>query len=62
MHLSWNEIRHKAADFADAWRGQGYERGHTQLFYHGFFEVFGVPVRRVATFEAPVMGLGDRRG
>jgi len=62
VRLSWNEIRARAGRFAGEWAGQGYEKGQTQLFYRDFFEVFGVPVRRVASFEEPVRRLGDRRG
>ncbi|WOH59467.1 type IIL restriction-modification enzyme MmeI [Bradyrhizobium sp. BWC-3-1] len=54
MRLSWNEIRVRAARFAREWVGEGYEKGQTQLFYRDFFDVFGVPVRRVASFEEPV--------
>jgi len=62
MRLSWNEIRTRAASFAKEWEGEGYEKGQTQLFYRDFFDVFGVPVRRVASFEEPVKNLGDKRG
>jgi hypothetical protein len=62
MRLSWNEIRARAAKFAREWEGEGYEKGQTQLFYRDFFDVFGVPVRRVATFEEPVRRLGGKRG
>lgn len=62
MRLSWNEIRARAAKFAKEWEGEGYEKGQTQLFYRDFFDVFGVPVRRVASFEEPVKNLGDKRG
>lgn len=62
MRLSWNEIRARAAAFAADWAKEGYEKGQTQLFYRDLFEVFGVPVRRVASFEEPVKNLGDRRG
>ena len=62
MRLSYNEIRARAATFAQEWQGAGYEKGQTQLFYRDFFDVFGVPVRRVAAFEEPVKLLGDRRG
>jgi len=62
MRLSWNEIRTRAASFAMEWAGHGYEKGETQLFYRDFFDVFGMPVRRVATFEEPVKKLGDKRG
>ena len=62
MSLSQNEIRSRAGEFSREWAGHGYEKGETQLFYREFFDVFGVPVRRVATFEQPVKGLGDKRG
>lgn len=62
MRLSWNEIRARAAAFASEWAGEGYEKGQTQLFYRDLFEVFGVPIKRVASFEEPVKNLGDKRG
>ncbi len=62
MRLSWNEIRVRAATFAQEWADEGYEKGQTQLFYRDFLDIFGVPVRRVAAFEEPVRVLGDRRG
>ena len=62
MRLSWNEIRVRAAAFAQEWADAGYEREQTQLFYRDFFAIFGMPVRRVATFEEPIRLLGDRRG
>lgn len=62
MRLSWNEIRARAATFVKEWEGEGYEKGQTQLFYRDFFEIFGVPVRRVASFEEPVKNLGEKRG
>jgi hypothetical protein len=62
MRFSWNEIRARAAQFARDWDGEGYEKGQTQLFYQELFNVFGVPVRRVASFEEPVKNLGNKRG
>ena len=62
MRLSWNEIRARAAKFAQDWKDRGYEKGETQLFYSEFFNIFGMPVRRVAAFEQPVKLLGDKRG
>ena len=62
MRLSWNEIRARAARFAEEWRSARYERGESQTFYNEFFEVFGVTRRRVASFEEPVKKLGDARG
>ena len=63
MRLSWNEIRVRAAAFADEWKDAHYEKGETQSFYNDFFEVFGVKRRRVASFEEPVKQLvGSKRG
>ena len=62
MRLSWNEIKVRAARFAEDWKGARYERGESQTFYNEFFEIFGVTRRRVATFEEPVKRLGSQRG
>ena len=62
MRLSWNEIRVRAATFAQEWADAGYEKGQTQLFYRDFLDIFGVPVRRVASFEEHVKLLDDRHG
>jgi hypothetical protein len=62
MRLSWNEIRARAATFANEWRDARYERGESQTFYNEFFQIFGITRRRVATFEEPVRRLGNERG
>lgn len=62
MRLSWNEIRARAAGFAQEWQDARLERSQTHLFYRDFFAVFGVSAWRVASFEEPVKRLGDRRG
>jgi hypothetical protein len=62
MRLSWNEIRARAAHFAEEWVDAKYEKGEAQSFYNDFFDVFGVKRRKVASFEEPVRLLGDKRG
>jgi hypothetical protein len=62
MRLSRNEIRARAAHFADEWKDARYEKGETHTFYNEFFEVFGVTRRRVATFEEPVKKLDGKHG
>lgn len=52
--LDWNDIRAKAAAFARDWSEAHYEKGETQTFYNEFFELFGVPRRRVASYEQAV--------
>ena len=48
MRLSWNEVRARAACFAEEWRDAAYEKGETQSFYNDFFQIFwrAAPLRR----------------
>ena len=62
MRLSWNEVRTRAAAFADEWKDASYEKGETQSFYNEFFEIFGVRRRTVASYEAHVGKLDNRSG
>ncbi len=62
MRLSWNEVRARAAAFADDWREAAYEKGEMQSFYNDFFKVFGVRRRTVARYEAHVATLDNRSG
>ncbi len=62
MRLSWNEIRTRAAVFAQDWQDAHYEKGETQSFYDAFFNVFGIERRQVARFEENVKKLDNRTG
>ena len=62
MRLSWNEIRARAAAFAQEWKDASYEKGETQSFYNSFFRVFGVQRRSVARYEYHVTKLDNRGG
>ena len=62
MRLSWNEVRARAAAFADEWQDAAYEKGETQSFYNAFFRVFGVQRRSVARYEEHVAKLDNRSG
>ena len=62
MRLSWNEVRARAAAFAEDWKEAAYEKGETQSFYNAFFDVFGVRRRNVARYEAHVAKLDNRSG
>ena len=53
MHLSWNEIRARAAVFATEWQDAAYEKGETHSFYNDFFDIFGVRRRTVAIADYP---------
>ncbi|MGB8339755.1 MAG: type IIL restriction-modification enzyme MmeI [Burkholderiales bacterium] len=60
--LTLNEIRIRASafvkDFSDAHR----ENAESQIFWHEFFQVFGLPKRRVVSFEHNVKKLGNKAG
>ena len=60
MRLSWNEVRARAAAFAEDWKDAAYQKGETQSFYNAFFHVFGVRRRNVARYEAHVAKLDNR--
>ena len=62
MRLSWNEVRARAAAFAEDWKDAAYEKGETQSFYNAFFDVFGMRRRNVARYEAHVAKLDNRSG
>ncbi len=62
MPLSWNEIRDRSIAFSRSWADVESERAEAQSFWNEFFEVFGIPRRRVASFEEPVKKLGEKRG
>ncbi len=61
-NLTWNEIRIRAQKFAEDWAEASYEKGETQTFYNEFFNIFGVPRKKVARFEEPVKQLGGKQG
>ncbi len=60
--LSWNEVRVRAAVFAEDWKSAAYEKGETQSFYNAFFRVFGVQRRSIARYEAHVAKLDNHSG
>ena len=62
MRLSWNDVRARAAAFAEEWRDASYESGETQSFYNDFFKVFGVRRSSVARYEQHVTKLDNSSG
>ena len=62
MPLPWPEIRDKAIAFSREWQDAESEQAESQSFWNDFFAVFGVPRRRVATFEEPDKKLGASWG
>lgn len=60
--LSWNEIRSRAIKFAKEWEDETSESAEAKSFWDGFFDIFGISRRRVASFEKSVQKAGGRQG
>jgi type II restriction/modification system DNA methylase subunit YeeA len=54
MPLSWNEIKIRANAFSKEWEAESREDAEAKSFWDAFFDVFGMPRRRIASFEEPV--------
>jgi len=54
MPLSWTDIRSNAIAFSREYKDASREDQDAQSFWNEFFKVFGITLRRVATFEKPV--------
>ena len=60
--LTWNEIRTRAAQFADRWQDAVKENAEAQTFWNEFLAVYGIDRRCVAAFERKVKGLPKGSG
>lgn len=60
--LSWNETRDRSIAFAREWKDAAHEERDKHLFWLGFFECFGVPLKSVAVFERAVENLNHNKG
>lgn len=52
--IAWNEIRERARAFSREWANESSEDAEAKSFWDGFFQVFGVTRKRLASFEKPV--------
>lgn len=62
MSLSWNEIKDRALKFSREWADEVSEDAEAKSFWDGFFDIFGVSRRRVATFEKRVKKVDGKDG
>ncbi len=60
--LNQEEIKNNAIAFAKEWAKETNENAEAKTFWDEFFNVFGIPRRRVATFEKPVKKLDGKQG
>src|SRR3989344_7818925 len=60
--ISPNEIKNRALAFSKEWERDYNEDAEAKSFWDGFFGVFGIPRRRVASFEWAVKKLTGKQG
>ncbi|MBS0618138.1 MAG: class I SAM-dependent DNA methyltransferase [Spirochaetes bacterium] len=58
MALSWNEIKDRAVKFSKEWADTTSEDAEAKSFLDAFFDVFGISLKRVGSFEHKVKILG----
>ena len=54
-HLSTNEIRVRASNFAEKFKDTTNENKETQTFWNDFFDIFGISRFSVAEYEKQVL-------
>jgi|LakMenEpi03Aug12_release.lakeMendotaPanAssembly.Ray.scaffolds.fasta_scaffold00932_27 hypothetical protein len=62
MALSWNEIKERAVKFSKEWAATHNEEADAKPFLDAFFDVFGVPRKKIGTFEHKVKKLNEADG
>jgi hypothetical protein len=62
MPLSWNEIKARAFAFSKEWEHETSEDAEAKSFWDGFFHIFDVSRRRLATFETAVRKGDSKQG
>lgn len=62
MKLSWTEIKERALAFSKEWEDEYSEEAEAKSFWDGFFNIFGLTRRRVASFEKPIKKTDGRGG
>ena len=62
MALSWNEIKIRAVEFSKEWENETSEDAEAKTFWDGFFNVFGMTRKRLASFEFEVKKRGGNSG
>ena len=62
MRHSWNDIKAKALAFGRQWADACHEDSQAKPFWIDFLDIFGVPNKRVATFEQNVRKHGGGQG
>lgn len=62
MALNWNEIKDRAVRFSKEWEDTTSEDAEAKSFLDAFFDVFGIPRRKIGTFEHRIKKLDEGDG
>ncbi len=62
MALNWNEIKDRAVRFSKEWENTTSEDAEAKSFLDAFFEVFGIPRRKIGSFEHRIKKLDEGDG
>ena len=62
MALNWNEIRDRAVRFSKLWEDTVSEDAEAKSFLDAFFDVFGIPRKKIGTFEHRIKKLDEGDG
>nr|WP_202985554.1 DNA methyltransferase [Thiospirillum jenense] len=62
MPIAWNDIQQRALQFAREWEQETSEQAESKSFWDGFFHIFGVSRKRIASFEHRVKKIDGRDG
>ena len=62
MALNWNEIKDLAVRFSKEWEDTTSEDAEAKSFLDAFFEVFGIPRKKIGTFEHRIKKLDEGDG
>jgi hypothetical protein len=62
MALNWNEIKDRAVRFSKEWEDTTSEDAEAKSFLDAFFDVFGIPRKKIGTFEHRIKKLDEGDG
>ncbi|MBK8628279.1 MAG: class I SAM-dependent DNA methyltransferase [Saprospiraceae bacterium] len=62
MALNWNEIKDRALKFSKEWEDTLSEDAEAKSFLDAFFNVFGIPRKKIGTFEHRIKKLDEGDG
>jgi hypothetical protein len=62
MSIQWNEIKSRALLFSQTWADACNEKSQSSHFWIDFMGIFGIPNKRMVSFEHNVQKLNGAKG